>query len=185
MKMHEHIEEAVRLAIDAITRADATAWLPTPDTPYLLQKIERCTMTFPPTPALGILDAPGRASRAAAVRRALGHEQAEVLDWSARPIGYVELSPVSGGLYRVSGLARLPSVTVDKATPWSLVLKIARSPAGGAFADGSPIPPDGASSDSTRNTGSARCWRTSLVCWATYPAGWSRLGASGCWMCPW
>jgi hypothetical protein len=98
-------------------------------------------MAFPPTPALGILDAPGRASLAAEVRRALGHEQAEVRDWSARPIGYVELSPVSGGLYRVSGLARLPCVPMDEATPWSLVLKIARSPAGGAFADGSPIPP--------------------------------------------
>jgi hypothetical protein len=98
-------------------------------------------MTFPPTPALGILDVPRRASLAAAVRRALGDERAEVLDWSARPIDYVELSPVSGGLYRVSGLAGLPSIPVDEATPWSLVLKIARSPAGGAFADGSPVPP--------------------------------------------
>src|SRR5690349_7507913 len=47
MNMHEHREEAVRLAIDAITRADAPRGSPTLDTPYLLQNIERCSQPPP------------------------------------------------------------------------------------------------------------------------------------------
>jgi hypothetical protein len=57
------------------------------------------------------------------VRRALGTEAAEVLDWDVRPLGNVH-NEVTGGLYRVRGTAS----TEGPPVAWSLVLKVCRDP---------------------------------------------------------
>lgn len=57
------------------------------------------------------------------VRRALGRDSAEVVNWSLCSAGRVG-NPVSAGVFRFSGVARESGAT----TPWSVVLKITRSP---------------------------------------------------------
>jgi hypothetical protein len=54
------------------------------------------------------------------VRRALGSDTAEVVDWVWRPIRFRLLAPHTGGVYRVQGTAR----DGDKTVSWSLVLKL-------------------------------------------------------------
>ncbi len=82
------------------------------------------------------LDALDRDSLIGPVRRALADERAELIDWRHEPLGYTVRTPVSGGVYRLAGRAR----TRDGARPWSLVLKIARSPVGRAWPDGRVAP---------------------------------------------
>ncbi len=82
------------------------------------------------------LDALDRDSLILPVRRVLADEAAELIDWQHEPLGYTVRTPVSGGIYRLSGRAR----THDGVRPWSLILKIARSPAGGNWPDGRRVP---------------------------------------------
>jgi len=70
------------------------------------------------------------------VRRALADAAGELIDWKHEALGYTVRTPVSGGVYRVAGSAR----TRDGVRPWSLVLKVARSPAGRAWPDGRVAP---------------------------------------------
>lgn len=70
------------------------------------------------------------------VRRALGDAAAEVIDWRDEPLAYTNRTPVSDGVYRVAGHAR----TRGGARPWSLILKIAHSPAGRSWPDGRRVP---------------------------------------------
>ena len=65
------------------------------------------------------------------VGRALGQPIDEVGDWTAAPIGYAVLNPISAGLYRVSGSARSGANTI----PWSIVLKLCRAPRDDDFAN--------------------------------------------------
>ena len=74
----------------------------------------------------------------AVVRRALGTERVEVIEWHAHPLSYDRTSPVSAGVYRVVGTASDGSRSV----PWSLVLKVLRSPAGLTMPNGFVIPRD-------------------------------------------
>ncbi|MGD2147348.1 MAG: phosphotransferase [Anaerolineae bacterium] len=66
-----------------------------------------------------------RATLTLAVRRALARSTAEVLDWQTTPLPGGEGNPVSLGLYRISGLA----MDQGRTRAWSLVLKMAQSPA--------------------------------------------------------
>ena len=59
------------------------------------------------------------------VRRVLQSATAEVLDWQVHRLGGGFGNPVSLGLYRFAGKGQDRGETV----PWSLVLKIAQSPA--------------------------------------------------------
>lgn len=72
------------------------------------------------------------------VRRATGHEDAMVDTWQIDPLGYDCTSPVSAGVYRLTGAARSAGQTV----PWALVLKVLRSPAGRVMPNGHSIPRD-------------------------------------------
>ena len=58
------------------------------------------------------------------VARALGRPIDDVGDWTAVPIGYAVLNPISAGLYRVSGSAKSGASTLR----WSVVLKLCRAP---------------------------------------------------------
>jgi hypothetical protein len=66
-----------------------------------------------------------RATLTAPVRSALRSDTAEILDWRSSPLGGGVGNPVSLGLYRFSGTGE------DRGEPvtWSLVLKMAQSPA--------------------------------------------------------
>jgi len=70
------------------------------------------------------------------VRQALNDATAELIDWRHEPLAYTVRTPVSGGVHRLAGSAR----TRDGVRPWSLVLKVARSPAGGVWPDGRRVP---------------------------------------------
>jgi len=70
------------------------------------------------------------------VRRALGDAGAELVDWRHETLAYTVRTPVSGGIYRLAGHAR----ACGAVRPWSLVLKVARSPAGGVWPDGRRVP---------------------------------------------
>ncbi len=80
------------------------------------------------------------------VRRALGDAAAEILDWQHAPLSYANRTPVSGGVYRVAGHARVQGAV----HPWSLILKITRSPAGRSWPDGR-VAPAGWGTDPTHN----------------------------------
>ncbi|MGI8687346.1 MAG: hypothetical protein ACR2M3_02105 [Thermomicrobiales bacterium] len=70
------------------------------------------------------------------VRHALNDAAAELIDWRHEPLAYTVRTPVSGGIHRLAGSAR----THGQVRPWSLVLKVARSPAGGVWPDGRRVP---------------------------------------------
>jgi hypothetical protein len=65
------------------------------------------------------------AALAGPVGRRLGNPAAVVADWEMRRLGGSLGNPVSGGLYRFAGTAEANG----RREPWSLVLKIAQSPA--------------------------------------------------------
>ena len=56
--------------------------------------------------------------------------------WAHEPLRYTVLAPVSGGLFRVHGTARSGGATV----PWSLVLKVTKSPAEATTGGGAVLP---------------------------------------------
>jgi hypothetical protein len=68
------------------------------------------------------------------VARALGRPIDDAGDWTAVPIGYAALNPISAGLYRVSGAAKSGANTL----PWSVVLKLCRAPRDDDFANVAP-----------------------------------------------
>ena len=70
------------------------------------------------------------------VRQALNDATAELIDWRHEPLAYTVRTPVSGGVHRLAGSAR----TRDGVRPWSLVLKVTCSPAGGVWPDGRRVP---------------------------------------------
>jgi len=76
------------------------------DMPAQLEAIDRETLTRP-------------------IRRMLQSDTVELLDWQFRPLRGGSGNPVSLGLYRFAGSGR----DQGKAVPWSLVLKVAQSPA--------------------------------------------------------
>ncbi len=71
------------------------------------------------------------------VRRALADDAAKIVDWRHEPLGYTVRTPVAGGVYRLTGHADARGAV----HPWSLVLKICRSPAGRTWPDGRIAPP--------------------------------------------
>src|SRR5919199_795420 len=77
-----------------------------------------------------------RLALAGPLRRALGDDTAEPLDWHSERIAYTELNPCSRGLYHVAGTARVRQGLV----PWSLVLKVVCSPRGGILPNGAAVP---------------------------------------------
>ncbi len=72
------------------------------------------------------------------VRQAVGRETLQLTTWDARPLHYDATNLVSLGVYRLTGLARAGSQTL----PWSLILKMVRSPAGVEVMPGIIIPPE-------------------------------------------
>src|ERR1700694_4351985 len=58
------------------------------------------------------------------IRKALRRENTELGVYTIHPISYDAANPVSGGVYRITGTARIWSQTL----PWSLVLKVVRAP---------------------------------------------------------
>jgi len=70
----------------------------------------------------------GRSDLEPIVPRVVGRD-VEAGEWQCEPLSYVELNPVSGGVYRVTGAG------------WSLILKVLRHPAGRALPTGEPVPP--------------------------------------------
>lgn len=76
------------------------------DVPAQLKAVDRVALTRP-------------------IRRMLSSDTVEVLDWQFRPLRAGSGNPVSAGLYRFAGSGQDRGETV----PWSLVLKIAQSPA--------------------------------------------------------
>ena len=74
-------------------------------------------------PALPELD---DALLAGPVRRAIGSDDADVVEWRCEPIAWTAIAATTGGIYRVSGTAR----DSRGATPWTLLIKILRRPAG-------------------------------------------------------
>lgn len=104
------------------------------------------TIDTPPALPAGL----DRASLADPVRRALGNPSATVTTWQTARIGYVELNPVSGGLYRLWGTARGGAGGPEQ--PWSLVLKVARAPVTGeATVIATTVPPGWARDPSHSN----------------------------------
>lgn len=84
------------------------------------------------------------------VRRALGDAAAALADWRHEPLVYTDRTPIAGGVYRVVGRARSRGAVV----PWSLILKIARAPAGRSWPDGR-VAPEGWGMDPSH----AQYWR--------------------------
>jgi hypothetical protein len=76
------------------------------DIPAQLEAVDRKTLSHP-------------------VRRMLSSDTVEVLDWQFHPLRGGSGNPVSAGLYRFAGSGQ----DHGKIMPWSLVLKIAQSPA--------------------------------------------------------
>ena len=74
------------------------------------------------------------------VRRALGCPTLDVVDWRHAQIAYLDTNPVSLGLFRLSGTARDGATDGATAVPWSLILKVVRSPSGVALRDGRRLP---------------------------------------------
>lgn len=69
------------------------------------------------------------------VDRALG-ETVTVQDWQATLLGGLDSSPFAGGVYRVSGTA---GTGMQRTRPWSVVVKVLRSPQGLVMPDGTHI----------------------------------------------
>ena len=89
------------------------------------------TETKPP------LDGLNDEALAGPVRRMLVDAAAELVDWRHEPLAYTVRNPLAGGVFRVTGHAR----TRGEVRPWSLILKIAHSPAGRSWPDGRVAPP--------------------------------------------
>src|SRR5688500_6530622 len=73
------------------------------------------------------------AALARIVQGYFGRGEAELDRWECRPLRYAQVSPTSGGLYRVAGAARVDGIP----QPWSLILKTVREPE-----DGPGLAPD-------------------------------------------
>lgn len=89
------------------------------------------TETKPP------LDGLNDEALAGPVRRMLVDAAAELVDWRHEPLAYTVRNPLAGGVFRVTGHVR----TRGEVRPWSLILKIAHSPAGRSWPDGRVAPP--------------------------------------------
>ena len=86
------------------------------------------------------LQALDRATVTRIVRDALRRDSATIDAWHAELLyapGAV-FNPSNGGVYRVAGTAR----DADTSVPWSLIVKVLRSPAGMPLPDGEVFPPD-------------------------------------------
>lgn len=90
-------------------------------------------MTMGVQPPLDTLD---RDDLIGPVRRALADEAAELVEWRHETLAYTNQTPISDGVYRFAGRA----CRRGDVLPWSLVLKVARSPAGRAWPDGRVAP---------------------------------------------
>jgi hypothetical protein len=64
------------------------------------------------------------ASLTSAIRRALARPAVELVRHQVRPLEYAAINPISGGVYRIEGVARDGPATF----PWSLIVKIVRAP---------------------------------------------------------
>jgi hypothetical protein len=95
------------------------------------------------------LESLDRAFLTHAVRRALRRDDVGVRRWEVKPINYPIVNSVSGGLYRLSGAA--DTTTGEEMVPWTLVLKIIRSPSGRVGHDGKPVPEGTATEPSGAN----------------------------------
>ena len=62
---------------------------------------------------------------------ALGRRVDALGEWTVAPLGYTVFNPVSAGIYRVTGTARLGASSL----PWSAILKICRAPTSEELAD--------------------------------------------------
>jgi len=71
------------------------------------------------------------------VRRMRGDDAAELIDWQHAPLAYTVRNPLAGGVFRITGRAQIRGAV----QPWSLILKIAHSPAGRTWPDGRVAPP--------------------------------------------
>ncbi len=69
------------------------------------------------------------------VRRALGSQSANILEWRIDRLHHVAVIPATGGLYRLSGTVR----DGDAILPWSLVLKVVLAPAEGGDDEKRPL----------------------------------------------
>jgi hypothetical protein len=74
----------------------------------------------------------GRAELNRVVQRALNSGTAQVDDWAVCPLTYDYTSPITAGIYRVTGTAR----DAEQRVSWSLVLKVVRSAAGVTMPNG-------------------------------------------------
>ncbi len=97
-----------------------------------------------------VLDGLDRAALLGTVRQALGDATVDIDAWEVRRIGYVELNPVSGGLFRVCGTTSTAGAPAT-ARPWSLVLKVARAPEAGTLSPGGRALPSGWGRDPTHS----------------------------------
>jgi hypothetical protein len=85
-----------------------------------------------------------RAELTGVVRQALERRTVEIDSWEARPLTYDYTSPITGGIYRVTG----SGTDAEQRVAWSLVLKVVRSAAGVTLPNGVVVPrdlPDGPS----------------------------------------
>lgn len=78
------------------------------------------------------------------MRQALDNPTAELLDWQVTPLSYAIRTPLTGGIFRITGTAQVE----DKALPWSMIMKAVTSPAGRLFRGGITSP-DGWGIDET------------------------------------
>ena len=74
------------------------------------------------------------------VRRALGCETLEVAEWRHERMTYLDTNPISLGLYRITGTARDHAAPGMPPVPWSLIVKVARSPSGITLPSGRSYP---------------------------------------------
>ena len=73
-------------------------------------------------------------------RRALGCQTLEVAEWRHERIAYFDTNPISLGLYRITGTARDAASPAAPPVPWSLIVKVARSPSGITLPSGRSYP---------------------------------------------
>lgn len=58
------------------------------------------------------------------VRAYLGNKRLRLTDWRWQPVGFIPVNPSTGGLFRVSGVARDAAARDASPIPWSLVMKV-------------------------------------------------------------
>ena len=72
------------------------------------------------------------------MRQALDNPRAELLDWKATPLSYVIRTPLTAGIYRITGTARVG----DTSLPWSMIMKTVTNPAGHSMLGNIRFPDD-------------------------------------------